>query len=268
MRSGICRVENGAWVLFLSLAFLAFAGPARADPGDGADQGAEFRPATDWRAPRGLAPSQRDLRARLAREPVVRRMFAKAGVAWPPARMLFRVFKEERELEVWASGAGDEPMKRVATYGICSAPRTPGPKSRQGDNLVPEGFYRIDAFNPASAYHLSMRVSYPNAWDRRRSRARPLGGAIMIHGNCVSIGCLSMTDERIEELWVMAQAVRAAGHAIDVNLYPARDLRGLIEREADPELAAFWRTLLAGNEQFERTRRPPRPGIRDGRYAF
>ncbi len=42
------------------------------------------------------------------------------------------------------------------------------------------------------------------AWDRRRNPGGALGGAIMIHGNCVSIGCLAMTDERIEELWVMA----------------------------------------------------------------
>ena len=215
-----------------------------------------------------MTPSDRVAHAHAAREPEVQRVFAAAGVAFPPAQLLFRVFKQEHELEVWAAASDHDPLRPVATYGICAASGTAGPKSREHDGQVPEGFYQVSAFNPASAYHLSMQVSYPNAWDRQRSPAPSLGGAIMIHGNCVSIGCIAMTDERIEELWVMADAAQRRGRTVHVDIFPARDLDRLIAHESDPARAAFWRTLLAGNQYFERTHRIPRPGHRDGGYGF
>jgi hypothetical protein len=90
-----------------------------------------------------------------------------------------------------------------------------------------------------------MQVSYPNAEDRRRSTAHGLGGAIMIHGNCASVGCLAMTDERIQELWVMADSMRRAGRTVHVHIFPARDLAGLIARTPDVELRSFWQGLAA-----------------------
>jgi hypothetical protein len=66
--------------------------------------------------------------------------------------------------------------------------------------------YRLTAFNPNSRYHLSIRVDYPNAHDRKIAAAegrRNLGGDIFIHGKAVSIGCLAIGDTAIEELYVL-----------------------------------------------------------------
>ena len=85
-----------------------------------------------------------------------------------------------------------------------------GPKQREGDQQVPEGIYRIEWLNPNSSYHLSMRVSYPNEFDRAQARIEGrsnLGGDIMIHGNAVSLGCLAMGDEVAEDLFVLAADV-------------------------------------------------------------
>ncbi|MCP4750868.1 MAG: hypothetical protein GY866_08245 [Proteobacteria bacterium] len=63
-----------------------------------------------------------------------------------------------------------------------------GPKRRQGDEQIPEGFYFIDRFNHRSAFYLSMGLDYPNDSDRRLSSFKYLGGDIFIHGSDVTIG--------------------------------------------------------------------------------
>lgn len=114
--------------------------------------------------------------------------------------------------------------KRLRSYPVLAASGGPGPKLRESDRQVPEGIYRLTAFNPNSSYPLSIRVDYPNADDRRVARAEGrerLGGDIYIHGKAVSIGCLAIGDEAVEELYVLladtglrnARAVIAPGAA-------------------------------------------------------
>jgi murein L,D-transpeptidase YafK len=179
---------------------------------------------------------------------------------------VLRAFKEEGELEVWANGKAGSPVTLVARYGICRASGGLGPKRREGDWQVPEGFYRIAHFNPASRFHLSLLVSYPNESDRLLGDRHKPGGEIMIHGDCRSRGCLAMSDERIEELWLMA---RAAKPPISVHLFPSRDIPALVKRGEQPEHHAFWNELDVGKRLFERTRRAPKVRVdTSGRYLF
>jgi hypothetical protein len=139
-------------------------------------------------------------RARLAPD------FAKARVTYPPKRLVLAAFKRESELRVYAAGA-DGRLRPIRTYPILAASGVLGPKLREGDYQVPEGLYRIASLNPNSAFHLSLRVNYPNAFDMRMARRdgrNTLGGDIMIHGGAVSVGCLAMGDPAAEELFVMA----------------------------------------------------------------
>lgn len=139
-----------------------------------------------------------------ADRPALKAAAASAGVAYPPARLTLVGLKQERVLEVWAP-AGPRG-RRIRTYPILAASGGPGPKRREGDGQVPEGIYRLTAFNPNSSYHLSVRVDYPNADDRAHARIegrRNLGGDIFIHGRDVSIGCLALGDPAIEELYVL-----------------------------------------------------------------
>jgi hypothetical protein len=149
--------------------------------------------------------------------------FGKAGVRYPPPRLALLGFKAEKRLEVWA-GRGDG-WAFVRAYPIRAASGGPGPKLREGDRQVPEGVYRVELLNPMSRYHLSLRLDYPNAFDRRMAkrdgRADP-GGDIYIHGRAVSIGCLAMGDAAAEELFVMA--ARTGHPRIRVILAP-RDFR-------------------------------------------
>ena len=132
-----------------------------------------------------------------------------------PKRVYIRVFKHEKELEVWVSDSIEFHLYKK--YPICQLSGDIGPKRKQGDLQVPEGFYYINEFNPNSKYHLSLGVSYPNKSDRLLSRYRDLGGQIYIHGNCVSVGCIAMGDKAIEEIYSLAKNVT---DKVEVHIFP------------------------------------------------
>ncbi|MFP2908467.1 murein L,D-transpeptidase family protein [Pyxidicoccus sp. 3LFB2] len=208
------------------------------------------------------AEPRRVAAARKARAPAVAALFKSAGVAWPPEQLYVRAFKHERELEVWA-GPKAGPLVKVKTYPFCAASGELGPKRQRGDLQVPEGFYTIDLFNPYSDYHLSMRVSYPNAADRRHKTAADAGDNIFVHGNCVSIGCIAIEDGPIEELYLMALDTRAkTKRDIPIHIFPRRlDAEGMKALEAgrsatDP-LVAFWRSLQPAYSFFEEAKHVP-----------
>jgi hypothetical protein len=209
---------------------------------------------TDWSADRALPGILRSRRAQESRLPVVKELFARAGVAFPPAQLAFVAYKDEKELEVWASSEEGGRAERIATYGICAASGLLGPKRFEGDRQVPEGHYVLQYGWAESNYHLEMKVSYPNMVDKVLGpKDRPLGGEIMIHGDCASIGCLAMGDERVEELWVM---MKAKGDArVKVQIYPSRDMDALLGDRKYAPYHAFWRNLKEGRDLFENERR-------------
>lgn len=132
--------------------------------------------------------------------------FESAGVNYPPASVLLVGLKQERLLEVYARDGGGE-FALVCSYPVLGASGSAGPKLREGDLQVPEGVYAIDELNPNSSFHLSLRVAYPNDFDRQKGQEEgreELGGDIMIHGGDSSAGCLAMGDEAAEDLFVLA----------------------------------------------------------------
>ncbi len=129
-----------------------------------------------------------------------------AGLTSPPRAFTFVVLKDERRLDLFA-GTSHDTLHYIKSYPIHAASGDLGPKRREGDRQVPEGLYRIDSLNPNSRFHLSMRVDYPNADDRRIAQLQnrtDLGGDIFIHGGAASIGCVAVGDPAIEELFTLA----------------------------------------------------------------
>ena len=210
--------------------------------------------------------------ARETRLAAVKKLFADAKVSYPPGEVYLRAFKHEDELELWA-GARGKPLTLVKTYRVCSKSGELGPKRQEGDLQVPEGFYVIDRFNPRSNFHLSLGVSYPNEADRALGVKGALGGDIMIHGSCVTIGCIPIQDEFIEELYLATWDARQSGQgAIRVDIFPAKlDGPGMeLLRGKNPSLLPFWSQLQPGFQHFEQTRRPAKFTVdpRTGEYRF
>jgi murein L,D-transpeptidase YafK len=156
-------------------------------------------------------------------EDSVIKQFADKKLNWPPQAMYIRSFKYDRQLEVWVKSSVKEPYKLFKTYKVCMQSGSMGPKRMQGDYQVPEGFYYINEFNPNSNYHLALGLNYPNASDKILSDSVRPGNAIYIHGNCVSTGCIAITDVPIEELYIIATHVKATGQDfIPVHVYPVK----------------------------------------------
>jgi len=209
-----------------------------------------------------LAAEPQRLHAARARvEPRLRALFAQRGVAYPGRALLLRAFKADDALELWARGT--RRFVHLRDYRICARSGGLGPKRREGDGQVPEGFYRVVGENPWSQFHLSLRIDYPNRSDRILGDARP-GGDIFIHGSCVTIGCLPLGDEAIEELFVLVHDARAGRARVDVHLFPGRSWDAL---EGTPELRRFWAPLREAARLFDERRVLPRIRIsRDGSY--
>jgi murein L,D-transpeptidase YafK len=181
-------------------------------------------------------------------------------------QIYLRAFKEERELELWARNADDSKFVLLKTYEVCKKSGTTGPKRRQGDLQVPEGFYHIDRFNPMSRFHLSLGINYPNKSDKILSDPDKPGGDIFIHGDCVTVGCLPITDDQIKELYVICVEAKDRGQEkIPVTIFPARlsekKMQALSENYSlHPELIGLWTDLHEAYEAFNQSKRLP--GIR------
>jgi murein L,D-transpeptidase YafK len=203
---------------------------------------------------------------------LVAALFSAKGLAARRSDVFIRVFKEEAAVELWARSGSTDTFALVRTYEICASSGRLGPKRRQGDGQVPEGVYRVSGFNPTSAFHMSLRLNYPNASDAVLGEKGQLGGDIFIHGNCVTIGCVPIQDEFIEQLYLVCVYARDRGQKeIPVHVFPTRmDQTGMAmlrRASRDTTLQGFWSDLRQVYDAFERTHRVPTVTVgRDGSY--
>ena len=183
------------------------------------------------------------------------------------APVLIRTYKQEAELEVWKKKT-DGQYALLKTYPMCRWSGQLGPKTREGDRQVPEGFYPITPtqMNPNSNYYLSFNVGYPNVYDQAWGRT---GGNIMVHGVCSSAGCFSMTDAQIAEIYAIAREAFNGGQSeIQMQSYPFRmTAENLAKHRLDPNIA-FWRELKNGSDHFEVTKAEPPVLVCDKHYVF
>ena len=189
--------------------------------------------------------------------------------------ILLQTFKAEQKIELWAKNKNDSVYKYIKSYPFCSVSGELGPKRRQGDRQTPEGFYYIDEFNPTSNYYLSLEVSYPNQSDLiLGNRANP-GGLIYIHGSCVTIGCIPITDDLIKELYIYALEAKNNGQEnIPVYMFPEQLTdENFAELKAEyagrKELIKFWANLKEGYDKFQKSPKELSFTIdRTGNYLF
>ncbi|HWE19437.1 MAG TPA: murein L,D-transpeptidase family protein [Hyphomicrobiaceae bacterium] len=180
------------------------------------------------------------------------------------APVLLRIFKLEFELEVWMKRG--HRFERFAVYPICRWSGGLGPKLREGDWQAPEGFYTVDAnaLNPASRWHRSFNLGFPNAFDRAHGRT---GSYLMVHGGCSSIGCFAMTDAVIDEIWrLVTAALKRGQRRFHVHVFPFRMTQARMAQHSHGSWAGFWRDLKPGYDLFEATGLPPTISVCRDRY--
>lgn len=195
------------------------------------------------------------------KEKDVKAFFTQKNLSYQGFHLFIRAFKKEQLLEVWVKEKNKDAFQLLHTYAFCASSGSLGPKRKEGDYQIPEGVYHINHFNPKSNFHLSLGVSYPNASDKIRSDPKHPGGAIYVHGNCVTVGCIPITDEKIKELYILAVEARNNGQAkIPIHIFPARlneaGLNNLKQGYAStPELVGFWENLVSVYQNFEKEKK-------------
>jgi len=210
------------------------------------------------------------------KEEIITEKLRQHGLTANNVHILITAFKTEKQLEVYAKKNTETTYQLIATYNICASSGELGPKCRQGDGQVPEGFYHIDRFNPSSSFHLSLGVNYPNQADRKRSNAKDLGGDIFIHGSCVTIGCLPMTNDKIKEIYLYAvYAKNNEQQNIPVYIFPFRMTNINFEiytklHENNQEIINFWKNLKTGYDKFFSEMKALNVGVdnNNGEYSF
>lgn len=211
------------------------------------------------------APAHDDLPPpRPAKPPLPARLAAAGFAAGDP--VFLRIIKDEAVLEVWLKRGARFAL--FETMPICSFSGGLGPKLREGDGQSPEGFYEVGPaqINPNSAYHLAFNLGFPNAYDRSLGRT---GSHLMVHGNCVSIGCYAMTDIGIDDLYTLVASALGGGQpSVGVHIYPFRLTDAALAAHADRDWHDFWTNLKEGWDAFEATGLPPPVFACGGRYAF
>ncbi len=207
-----------------------------------------------------IADQKRYSRVRTAFEnkgEVVAKKLSKAGINADELNIIIVAYKAEETLIIYAKSKHDTSYKKLITYDICESSGQLGPKRKQGDYQVPEGYYFIDRYNPASNFFLSLGINYPNQSDRKKSNAKNLGGDIFIHGSCVTIGCLPMTNNKIKEIYLYAIHARNSGQLkIPVYIFPfemsdQNMSANKIKYQNYPDLVNFWENLKLGFDKFK-----------------
>ena len=213
--------------------------------------------------------------AKAEKDSILRSAFVNKNLNYPPKTIFIRVFKSERMLELWAYSTDDSIYKKVKNYQICSTSGNLGPKRRRGDLQIPEGFYFINLFNPVSNFYLSLKINYPNKSDSILGYTSDLGGDIFIHGDCVTIGCIPITNNNIKELyWIAVQAKSSGQVKIPVHIFPMKLTENNITRLKNSysdknNLQKLWRNLKEGYDYFEKNKRIPEFEVLDtGYYNF
>ena len=185
----------------------------------------------------------------------------------PGSAMLIRIFKQSNEFEVWKQTKAG-PFKLYKSYAICAWSGVLGPKVVEGDRQAPEGFYNITPaqMNPNSNYYLSFNTGFPNKFDRAWGRT---GANLMVHGDCSSSGCYSMTDESVAEIYALARESFNAGNAVvQMQIFPFRMTPQNLALVADNPNLPFWMDIKEGYDRFELSKTPPNWDVCEKKYVF
>lgn len=205
----------------------------------------------------------------------LRKAFTSKGIPYNGSEIFIRCFKSNNEMELWARPDDTSAFTLIKNYRVCALSGVLGPKRWEGDRQVPEGLYFIEDFNPKSDFHLSMLLNYPNYSDRIQGNKEKPGGDIYIHGGCVTVGCLPMTDPVIQELYTLCLNARLGGQSyIPVHIYPTRFTRTGLNflgknYAGDEAKQKFWVNLKSGYDYFETNHKiKPVMYSPDGKYVF
>lgn len=201
------------------------------------------------------------------KEIYIKKLLTSKGIHSFDYDLFLRAFKAEEILEVWAKRKSSSNFQLLTSYSFCKNSGELGPKRKEGDLQIPEGFYRINHFNPKSNFLLSLKVNYPNNSDKILSHPTTPGSDIYVHGGCQTTGCIPITNEKIQELYILAVEAHEAGKPIPIHIFPTKRWSEILI--AGNTHFSFWKNLKRGYDLFEENQMVPAFEIlENGKYHF
>ncbi len=189
--------------------------------------------------------------------PDLKKQIIEKGLDPNSYQVFFRVFKKEQKFEVYLSSLKAEKFILFKTYEIAASSGEIGPKRTEGDLQVPEGYYQVNVFNPQSNFHLSLGINYPNGADKIKGK-KPYGGDIYIHGAEVTIGCIPLTDSKIEEVYALAVQAKSNGQKkIYAHFYPFDFNKNPLSKYLSNSNINLWKSLEKGQKKFDLSHKIP-----------
>jgi len=180
--------------------------------------------------------------------------------------VFIRIYKLSSELEIWIKNK--ETFSLIKTYKICYYSGELGPKTKVGDSQAPEGIYKVfpNQMNPFSSYHLSFNIGYPNSYDKANGYT---GSSIMVHGNCVSIGCFAMTNLIIEQIWTLMEAAfNQKQPFINVYIFPFKFENKALNNYQENNNYLFWKQLEPIDLAFNKSHKIPKVKVQSKKYVL
>lgn len=202
----------------------------------------------------------RDEAARQAHYPTLKKALYQKGVDIAAVEVFIRAFKQEQKLEVWVKKKAEEQFIFLKSYSFCKSSGQLGPKRQEGDYQIPEGLYHINIFNPLSNFHLSLGINYPNESDKILGDTLQPGSDIYIHGGCMTIGCIPITNECIKELYTLTNIAHEQGQTqIPVHIFPFQMDGHNMQKYTSlyPPNTSFWNNLQIFHDYFEKNKKLP-----------
>lgn len=202
------------------------------------------------------------------------KLLAQKNLTFSNVQILITVIKNQKNVIIWAKNKDSLTFDSLTTYKICYLSGILGPKRKSGDMQVPEGFYYISYFNPYSSYYFSLKINYPNQSDLILGDKTNPGGDIFIHGNCVSIGCIPITDDKIKELYILSSFATINNQSkIPVYIFPfemnSTNMKTFTSKNEFIKNIKFWGNLKQGYDLFVNTKKTLKYTInKKGEYIF
>lgn len=186
--------------------------------------------------------------------------------------LFLSAYKKEKELEVWIKPSNSLRFQKIKTYSFCKSSGKLGPKRKEGDLQIPEGIYFINRFNENSKFHLSLGINYPNKADLVFADQSHPGSDIFIHGGCETVGCIPITDDKMNELFILALEAKNGGQTnIPIHIFPFRFSTSNLEIHSNHTASqnGFWDNLKIIHDHFKDKKELPKVAITpDGKYAI
>lgn len=198
------------------------------------------------------------------KKPIIVENLTSMDIALNNVNVMIKAYKYEQIVKIYVQSKSEKVWRVYKIFPFNCTSGDLGPKRKEGDYQIPEGYYHINHFNPYSNFHLSLGVSYPNKADKIKSPYAKKGGAIYMHGGCASIGCIPIENEPIKEVYILAVFAKNNGqNTIPIQIFPFDYTEEKFDSaiELYPEHKDFWTSIYEIEKKFEESMILPKVGI-------